>query len=238
MIGKELGHSFSANYFKNKFEIEQISDCIYRNFPLKRVEEILELIEKYSPEGLNVTIPYKEKVLPFLDKLSPDAKAIGAVNCISFNKGLLIGHNTDVIGFEKSLRPLLSIGHSNAIVLGTGGAAKAVVFVLRKLGIDFRLVSTQDKDGVMTYNQAEKQLQDFPLIINTTPVGTFPNSGDCPLSNLNGIGVNHLVYDLIYNPEKTCLLSQAEGRGAQIKNGLEMLEIQAEESWKIWTTYA
>ncbi len=234
LIGKELNHSFSPSYFEEKFAIEGRDDCQYLPFPLKRVEDFVLLIRDYSLNGLNVTIPYKQSIIPFLDELTNAAKSIQAVNCISFKQGKLIGHNTDVIGFERSLAPLLNTSQGNALVLGSGGAAKAVAFVLKKLEIPFNFVSRQEREGVMTYESIKSCLEDFPLIINATPVGTYPAIEDCPLSSLDGIGKNHLIYDLIYNPENTKLLAQAADRGATVKSGLEMLKIQAEESWKIW----
>ncbi len=234
LIGKELNHSFSPSYFEEKFAIEGRDDCQYLPFPLKRVEDFVLLIRDYSLNGLNVTIPYKQSIIPFLDELTNAAKSIQAVNCISFKQGKLIGHNTDVIGFERSLAPLLNTSQGNALVLGSGGAAKAVAFVLKKLEIPFNFVSRQEREGVMTYESIKSCLEDFPLIINATPVGTYPAIEDCPLSSLDGIGKDHLIYDLIYNPENTKLLAQAADRGATVKSGLEMLKIQAEESWKIW----
>lgn len=235
LIGKELNHSFSPSYFEEKFAIEGSDDCQYLPFPLKRVEDFVNLISDYSLNGLNVTIPYKQSIIPFLDELTNAAKSIQAVNCVSFKQGKLIGHNTDVIGFERSLAPLLNTSHSNALVLGSGGAAKAVAFVLKKLQIPYNFVSRQEREGFMTYEGIKSCLEEFPLIINATPVGTYPAIEDCPLSSLDGIGKDHLIYDLIYNPENTKLLVQAAHRGATVKSGLEMLKIQAEESWKIWT---
>ena len=234
LIGKELNHSFSPSYFEKKFAIEGRDDCQYLPFPLKRVEDFVHLIRDYSLNGLNVTIPYKQSIIPFLDELTNAAKSIQAVNCISFKQGKLIGHNTDVIGFERSLVPLLNTSQSNALVLGSGGAAKAVAFVLKKLETPFNFVSRQEREGFMTYESIKSCLEEFPLIINATPVGTNPAIEDCPLSSLDGIGKDHLIYDLIYNPENTKLLVQAANRGATVKSGLEMLKIQAEESWKIW----
>lgn len=236
LIGKDLRHSFSEKYFTTKFKKASITGAVYQNFPLDSINEFPKLVKEIRPLGLNVTIPYKEEIIPFLDDLSSEAQAVGAVNCIQFQDGKLHGHNTDVIGFEKSLKPLLNDAHSDAIILGTGGAAKAVVHILKKIGIRSQFVSTQANPDYLTYSEAEKQLASFPLIINTTPVGTFPNTEDSPLRSLKGVGEKHLVYDLIYNPALTCLLSQAKQLGAHTKNGLEMLEIQAEESWKIWNS--
>jgi shikimate dehydrogenase len=234
LIGKSLSHSFSPLYFEEKLEREEIIDVQYLSFPLKSIEDFPTLLEEYNISGLNVTIPYKQEIIPYLDELRGAAAEIKAVNCIAFEDGKLIGYNTDVIGFERSISPLLNNGHSNAIVLGTGGAAQAIAFVLRKLKIEYTFVSRQNNKDFLNFEAAERLLSEFPLIINTTPIGTHPNEADCPLSTLDGIGPEHLVYDLIYNPETSKLLAQASDRGASIKNGLEMLQIQAEESWKIW----
>ncbi len=234
LIGKKLSHSFSPKYFEEKFDREDISDAQYLLFPLENILEFPALIRDYALSGLNVTIPYKQDILPFIDELSAEASEIQAVNCIAFDEGKLIGYNTDVIGFEQSLIPFLNEGHSIAMILGTGGAAHAVAFVLKKLEIPFRFVSRQKGQGFLSYEEAEGSLMDYSLIINTTPLGSFPNEDGCPLESFNGIGEGHLIYDLVYNPEKTALLKKAEAQGATIKNGLEMLEIQAEESWKIW----
>ena len=234
IIGKSLTHSFSPSYFKEKFERENIQDSQYLSFPLANIQDFPKLLEGYNISGLNVTIPYKQEIIPFLDELRGAAEEIQAVNCIAFEKGKLIGYNTDVIGFERSIEPLLNDGHSYAMIMGTGGAAQAAAFVLRKLHIDYTFVSRQNNDEFLSYEVAEALLSEFPIIINTTPLGTHPNEEDCPLSFFDGIGKEHLVYDLIYNPETTKLLAQCADRGATIKNGLEMLEIQAEESWKIW----
>jgi len=237
LIGKKLDHSFSPAYFNRKFEKEGLSSCRYELFPLAEIQDFLALVKARDLDGLNVTIPYKQAIVPFLDELSEDAKAIGAVNCIAFKGDKFIGHNTDVIGFEQSLTPLLH-GQTNqsALVLGTGGASNAIAFVLNKLNIPYKLVSRNPKTDSLSYAEAEKLLRDYSLIINTTPVGTYPNMQDCPLNSLEGIGKNHLVYDLIYNPPTTSLLEQSSALGARTKNGQEMLEIQAEESWNIWKT--
>lgn len=237
LIGKKLDYSFSPAYFNKKFEKEGLSSCRYELFPLDEIQDFLALVQARDLDGLNVTIPYKQAIIPFLDELSEDAKAIGAVNCIAFKGNRLIGHNTDVVGFERSLTPLLRGQTSqSALVFGTGGASNAITFVLNKLNIPYKLVSRNPKTNAIGYAKAKKQLRDYSLIINTTPVGTYPNMQDCPLNSLEGVGKNHLVYDLIYNPAITSLLEQSSALGARTKNGQEMLEIQAEESWKIWQT--
>jgi shikimate dehydrogenase len=182
-----------------------------------------------------VTIPYKESVLPFLNSVTPAVKQIGACNCIKITEGYLVGHNTDVIGFEESLKPLLKPEVRKALILGTGGAAKAVAWVLKKLDIDFQLVSRKRGGEVLCYTDiSPKMLKEIPLIINTTPLGMQPNIFDKPSLPYGAIVPGHLCYDLIYNPEKTSFLAACEAEGAVIKNGLEMLEIQAKESWIIW----
>lgn len=237
LIGKKLDHSFSPDYFKKKFQRENLSDCSYELFPLVEIQDFLSLIKSRELAGLNVTIPYKQAIIPFLDDLSEEAQAIQAVNCIAFEGAKLKGYNTDVIGFEQSLKPLLNEQvRQGALVLGTGGASKAVAYVLQKLNIAYSFVSRNPSSGELSYEQAEARLLDFPLIINTTPLGTYPNIDGCPLKTMQGIGQGHLIYDLVYNPTATALLRNASALGARTKNGMEMLEIQAEESWKIWHT--
>lgn len=236
LIGYPLSHSFSRNYFTNKFALEGIRDCEYHLFPLKSINELSQLISE-NPNlcGLNVTIPYKESVLPFLNSVTPAVKQIGACNCIKIIESNLVGFNTDVIGFEESIKPLLRPEVRKALILGTGGAAKAVAWVLKKLGIDFQYVSRKRGAEVLLYSDlSEEMLAGIPLIINTTPLGMQPNILEKPSLPYGGIAPGHLCYDLIYNPEKTSFLASCEAEGAVIKNGLEMLEIQAKESWRIW----
>lgn len=236
LIGFPLSHSFSKNYFTNKFALEGIRDCEYHLFPLKSIHELLQLIsENPNLSGLNVTIPYKEAVIPFLDSVTPVVKEIGACNCIKISEGNLVGYNTDVIGFEESIKPLLKPEIRKALILGTGGAAKAVAWVLKQLGIDFQYVSRKRSGGVLSYTDiSPEMLKEIPLIINTTPLGMQPNIFDKPSLPYGAIVSGHLCYDLIYNPEKTSFLAACEAEGAVIKNGFEMLEIQAKESWRIW----
>lgn len=238
LIGYPLSHSFSKRYFTEKFEREGITDCSYELFPIESIQSF-PLLLKNHPQlaGLNVTIPYKESVLPYLTDLTAAVQDIRACNCIKISDGALIGCNTDVIGFERSLKPLLKTSHKRALILGTGGAAKAVAWVLTQLGIDYQLVSRKPGGNVLSYEQLlpEVFLQ-FSLIINTTPVGMQPNVGQCPSLPYELINQDFLCYDLIYNPLKTEFLRIAEEKGAVAKNGLEMLEIQAEEGWKIWNT--
>jgi shikimate dehydrogenase len=237
LIGYPLGHSFSKKYFEEKFANEKLQDCAFDLFPIKEIEEFKDLIAKQSNlVGLAVTIPHKETVIPFIDKLSDAAKEIGAVNCIQFKNGKTIGYNTDVIGFEKSLRPLLQQQHAKALILGTGGASKAIQYVLKNLGIDFLLVSRTKTDSTITYEDiSEEILQSHLLIINTTPLGMSPKGEGFPNLSYQFLTPKHLLYDLIYKPEKTLFLQKGEQQGCIIKNGFEMLILQAEENWIIWT---
>lgn len=235
LIGKELTHSFSPKYFSNKFLAENII-AKYNLFPLNDIKEFSNLLkENKFLKGLNVTIPYKESIIPFLNEIDKTASDINAVNTIKFTDNKLIGFNTDVIGFEKSLKPLLKNHHKKALIFGTGGASKAVCFVLKKLKIKYKIVSR--KKSFLQYNQIDKVLlKEYSILINTTPLGMFPNIERKININYNGISNKHLVYDLIYNPLETTFLFSAKQQGAIIKNGLEMLEIQAEESWKLWNS--
>jgi shikimate dehydrogenase len=237
LIGRPLTHSFSKTYFSEKFSKEEIRDCVYENFPLNTIEELTTLINSRSDlKGLNVTIPYKEQVLPFLHEQNDVVKEIGACNCIRIKGGKLYGFNTDVIGFTQSLQPHLKPHHTKALILGTGGAAKAVEYSLKPLGIEYRLVS-RDRSKGMTYSDIdEKVLSEHLLIINTTPVGMHPNVDDAPNLPYQFLSTGHLLFDLIYNPAKTKFLLQGEKRGATVLNGHQMLIIQAEESWKIWNS--
>ena len=241
LIGYPLKHSFSEKYFNDKFRKERITDCSYKLFPLAEINQLPDIIkENPSICGLNVTIPYKESVIPYLDESDEQAKTVGAVNCIKIikqnEKNKLIGFNTDIIGFEDSLKPVLKTWHRQAIILGTGGGAKAVAYVLRKLGISFKYVSRNPGNSdTIGYPEINKQIiQDHLLIINTTPLGMFPNTGAFPQIPYGQLGRRHLLFDLIYNPELTLFLQKGKKQGATIKNGLEMLHIQAEKSWEIW----
>lgn len=237
LIGYPLGHSFSKGYFNTKFEKEGIP-AVYENYPIRSIDELPVLLEKYPfLEGLNVTIPYKEKVIPFLDVRSPVVEAIGACNCIKIKNGRLAGYNTDVTGFEMSLRKFLQPTHNRAFVLGTGGASKAVQYVLSNLRIPFTVISRKSdlSKGILDYASLTKdQFQTTPLWINTTPLGMHPNEHECPPMDYSCIGEGHYLYDLVYNPAETLFLSAGKARGAVIENGHDMLLIQAEEGWKIW----
>jgi len=234
LIGYPLSHSFSPTYFKKKFERLGITNTQYDIYPIDTIEKVLPLIKQLK--GINVTIPYKKLVMPFLDHISPEAKAIGAVNTIYINPdGTTIGYNSDVYGFEQSLSPLLKPNHRNALVLGSGGAALAVCFVLKKLNIEFSLVSRHKKEGVLTYEEISHTiLKNHPLIINTTPLGMSPHLDKCPDIPYEALDAHHLLYDLVYNPEETLFLKKGKAKGAVIKNGTEMLHLQAEKSWSIW----
>lgn len=240
LIGKKLGHSFSADFFNKKFADENIDER-YELLPIPSIKD-LPLLLKNNPglKGLNVTIPYKQEVIPFLTELSEEAKEIGAVNVIKIvNKGdlrELIGYNSDSIGFEQSLKPLLRADISQALILGTGGASKAVEYVLKKLGIKYKFVSRQLREGFLTYDQLDRSvISKNRLIVNTTPLGMFPDTDTCPPLPYQFINNSHLCYDLVYNPAETEFLKRCKNQGAEIKNGLEMLERQALAAWEIWT---
>lgn len=233
LIGFPLAHSFSEKYFSEKFKKENITDCRFKNFPLRTIEEFPALIRNEPALcGLNVTIPYKESVIKYLDDLDEDAKKIGAVNCIKISQKLT-GYNTDSFAFEQSLKPLLKPEHRQALILGTGGAAKAVSFILDGAKIRFRFVSRTKGD--FSYSELNRQiLSDSLLIINTTPLGMFPETNACPDIPYQFLTPRHLLYDLIYNPEETLFLKKGKEKGTQIKNGLEMFRLQAEKTWEIW----
>ncbi|WP_242206021.1 shikimate dehydrogenase family protein [Aestuariivivens insulae] len=240
LLGKNISYSFSRAYFKSKFEREGISDYSYENFDLEHIDLLPSTI-KANPnlKGLNVTIPYKQEVIPFLDKLDKKAEEIGAVNTIKItNDGKLIGHNTDCYGFEKSLSPLLNPKHKSALILGTGGASKAIAYSLKKLGISYKYVSRKASEHVsFTYTDlTETIIKQHLIIINCTPLGTFPNIEDCPSIPYHAITKDHVLYDLIYNPEETTFLKRGKANGATICNGQKMLELQAEKSWSIWSS--
>ncbi len=234
LIGQSLKHSFSRDYFTRKFEKLGL-DHSYRNFELAHIDEFPKLVqEKPGLRGLNVTIPYKQQIIPFLSGLSPESEAIGAVNTVLIQKGEYRGFNTDAYGFEKSLIPLLQAHHSKALILGTGGASLAVAHVLQKLGISFVKVSRQPTSREVDYSKASQLTNQYFVIINATPLGTFPHVTQQPPLDMKGINGKHLCYDLIYNPAESQWLKEARQKGAITKNGLEMLELQAEKAWEIW----
>lgn len=236
LIGYPLSHSFSKGFFSEKFAKEGIKDCLYDSFPIPAIDEFPALLTQYPEiQGLNVTIPYKEAVMSFLDELSPAAARIKAVNCIHFKDGRKIGYNTDAIGFRRSLEPLLQSHHNKALVLGTGGAAKAVQYVLNDLQIPYRMVSRKASPDTLAYEQLDEELMSsHRLIVNTTPLGMYPHVDAAPELPYHLITSRHLLYDLIYNPAITTFLQKGADKGAVIKNGHEMLILQAEASWEIW----
>jgi shikimate dehydrogenase len=238
LIGFPLSHSFSKKYFTEKFLKEQIDNCSYELYPLSSVNELPGLLEEHpNLAGLNVTIPYKEVVVPFLTACSAAVQETGACNCIKIQDGKLLGFNTDVIGFEQTLVPLLQQHHRQALILGTGGAAKAVAWVCKKNGIPVQYVSRTKGEQTIGYEDLTKELLErYPIIINTTPLGMQPNVDAMPSVNFEWVSNRHLCIDLIYNPAKTRFLTLAEQAGATIENGMRMLVIQAEESWKIWNS--
>lgn len=238
IIGFPLAHSFSPDYFNKKFK-EEKRPAVYRKFELKRIEEFPQIL-KGQPDlrGLNVTAPYKKSIIPYLDETEEAAKKINAVNCIRIESGKLYGYNTDISGFEKSLAPLLTPDHKKALILGTGGSAQAVKYVLEKLHIAYLSVSRKPATDTVTYqNLTPEIIQESLLIINTTPLGMHPDVQALPDIPYQALSRRHLLFDLIYNPEETRFLKSGKQQGAIIKNGLEMLYVQAEESWKIWTGF-
>ena len=237
LLGRNINYSFSKGYFTDKFSNENFEGCTYENFDIPEINAFPQIIKSTSDlKGLNVTIPYKEVVMPFLDKLSKKAAVIGAVNTIKITKkGKLKGYNTDYYGFKKSLKPLLQSHHKKALILGTGGASKGVGFALDELGIPYTFVSRAAKDNAIDYDTINASTFDeYQIIINSTPVGTSPNTEAFPLIPYEYFTKNHIAYDLIYNPAETQFLKKAAAQGAEIKNGLDMLIFQAEKAWAIW----
>ncbi|MDI1354578.1 MAG: shikimate dehydrogenase [bacterium] len=240
LIGRSLSHSFSKSYFEKKFNDLQLKDHSFENFELATIEDFKPLL-KNNPNlnGVSVTIPYKETIMPFLDELSMEAKEIGAVNCISFKNRKLMGHNTDVYGFSQSIKPFLDANHERALILGTGGASKAVAYALKKVGVEVYFVSSSPKKTENTFSYAEindRILNAFKLIVNTTPLGTFPKTNECPPLPYEFLTPLHLAYDLVYNPAETLFLKKAKEQGAISVNGVSMLHLQAEKSWEIWNS--
>lgn len=238
LLGKNISYSFSKDYFKKKFINEGIKDVTYENFDIEDISLFPSIIRNTKDlKGMNVTIPYKESVIPYLDKLNQKAKAIGAVNTIKItNKGKLVGYNTDCYGFKNSIQPYLSKMHKSALILGTGGASKAVIYTLQKLGIKCNYVSrTKSSKVCFTYSDLnEDVIKEHLVIVNCTPVGTFPNINDCPDIPYEAITSNHILYDLIYNPNQTKFLKYGAEKKAITINGLNMLKLQAEKAWSIW----
>jgi shikimate dehydrogenase len=241
LIGKKVSHSFSKSYFEDKFRKLGINDHSYSLFPLEDISQFPALLEQ-NPNlvGINVTIPYKEQVIPYLTGLDITAKETGAVNCIKIiSPTERIGYNTDAFGFQQSIKPFLEPQHDKALILGTGGAARAVYFVLWSIGVECWFVSRnnqQGKENVFTYDQMSNEImRHFKLIINTTPIGMYPDIHSCPPIPFQTVGSQHLLYDLIYNPEETEFIKKAKQQGAVAVNGLSMLYHQADKAWEIWT---
>lgn len=237
LLGRNISYSFSKGHFTTKFEKENYAGYTYENFDIQEISGFPEIIKKTANlSGLNVTIPYKEEVIPFLDKLSKKAAKIGAVNTIKFTKkGKLKGYNTDYYGFLKSLSPLLQEHHKKALILGTGGASKGVAFALEELGIEYVFVSRKASEKAIDYSQiTAAAFEEYQIVINSTPIGTSPNIEACPEIPYDFFTEKHIAYDLIYNPAETQFLKNAKAKGAQIKNGLDMLIFQAEKAWEIW----
>lgn len=239
LLGRNINYSFSKGYFTEKFTNENFEGCTYENFDIQEITIFPDII-KNNPDlkGMNVTIPYKEVVIPFLDKLSKKAALIGAVNTIKISKkGKLKGYNTDYYGFIESLKPLLQPHHKKALILGTGGASKGVAFALDELGMAYTFVSREAKENAISYDQINATtFGDFQVIINTSPVGTSPNTEAFPLIPYDYFTKKHIAYDLIYNPAETQFLKKAAAQGAKTKNGQDMLVFQAEKAWEIWNT--
>jgi shikimate dehydrogenase len=239
LIGFPLGHSFSISYFNEKFQNEGI-DAVYENFEIPDIEQLKEILSvNPNLKGLNVTIPYKEKVFAYLDNISPEARAIGAVNVIKVshngNNIKLTGYNSDVIGFTRSIEPLIERHHKKALILGTGGASKAIRYGLKSLGIETLYVSRSPRQGVITYNDITPEIiKEYNVIVNCTPLGMFPKIDYCPPLPYEAMDSHTLLYDLIYNPDETLFMTKGKAQGATVKNGLEMLLLQAFASWEFW----
>ena len=240
LLGRDISYSFSRGYFSKKFTQLNLENHNYVNFDLPRIEDFPSILEDNEGVwGINVTIPYKEGVMPYLDKIDKTAKEIGAVNTIKITKrGNLKGYNSDVVGFEKSIKPLLKKHHKKALILGTGGASKAIAYALKRNGIKYKFVSRNPEGKKqISYNVLSQEIiEDYTVIVNSTPLGTSPDIDKCPAIPYQFLTSKHLLYDLIYNPEVSKFLSNGKEKGAIIKNGYEMLELQAEESWRIWNS--
>ncbi len=246
VIGKPLIHSFSKAYFENKFRKEKIESCSFHAYELEAISDFPQFVENESPVGVTVTIPYKQSIIPYLDELDEEVQKVGAVNVVKCiyaehtqqKKPFMKGYNTDIYGFEISLKPLLQPKHKKALVLGTGGASLAVAYVLEKLGINFLYVSREPKNNqTIAYSDLSfSHITSHLLLINTTPVGMYPHISETPFVLSEYLTSDHICYDLVYNPERTLFLQQAEKRGAIIKNGIEMLHRQADKAWEIWNS--
>lgn len=235
LLGRNISYSFSRGYFTQKFEDLGLGDHSYENFDIQDISEFGTVLSQDNIRGLNVTIPYKEAVLPYLAQLDEKAREIGAVNTIKMTRNGPIGYNTDAHGFQKSMEALVQPHHTKALILGTGGASKAVNYVLQQMGIQPTYVSRSKEPGRFTYGELDRDiLAEYHLIVNCTPLGTFPKVEEKPPIPYQFIGQRHLLFDLIYNPEKTTFLALGEAQGAGIGNGLGMLKWQAEKAWEIW----
>jgi shikimate dehydrogenase len=236
LIGYPLSHSFSQRYFTEKFAKESIEGVVYENYSIAQIDQLKNILEQqHDLCGFNVTIPYKKEVLAFLSSASPVVEEMGACNCVKIENGRLVGHNTDVVGFEQSLLPYLKAHHQRALVLGTGGAAAAVAYVFRQREIPFQYVSRTKSATSLAYDDLDEDLmRNHTLVINTTPLGMSPLVDQYPPIPFQWINEQHHCFDLIYNPAETLFLQKAKAAGASIQNGAEMLVIQAEESWRIW----
>lgn len=241
LIGKSLSHSFSKSYLEEKFIKENKSDFLYTNFDLEYLDTFSELVSKHHLLGLNVTKPYKEAIIPFLNELDVTAKEIGAVNCIKItwqnDTPFLKGYNTDYYGFAQSIKPFLEPIHQRALILGTGGASKAIAYALKNVGIEVYYVTSGEKKAANYFNYSdlnEHVLKAFKLIVNCTPLGMYPKTDTCPNIPFEFLTAEHLLYDLIYNPEETLFLQKGKAKGAVTINGLNMLKLQADKAWEIW----
>ena len=235
IIGNPLGHSFSKGFFTEKFAREGI-DAQYLNFQIPEIGKLTDVL-KENPElrGINVTLPYKTEVIPFLDELSDEAREIGAVNVVQIRNGHLKGFNSDIIGFTRSIQPLLKPHHKKALILGTGGASRAIRVGLTRLGLEWKYVSRTPREGMSTYdNITAETLKEYKVIVNCSPVGMFPKVDECPAIPYEFLTADNLLYDLVYNPEDTLFLKRGREQGARGKNGLEMLHLQAIASWEFW----
>ncbi|MBI9040704.1 shikimate dehydrogenase [Lutibacter sp.] len=240
LIGKDISYSFSPTYFAEKFKKLGLENHKYFNFDIPEIEEFPFILyhREHEFKGLNVTIPYKESILRYLNEIDQEAKEIGAVNTIKItDDNKLIGYNTDVYGFQKSIEPVIKKHHKKALILGTGGASKAVNFAFKKMGIEVKFVSRNVSDNALLYSLLTKEiLEEYTIIVNCSPVGTHPKVDEAPNIPYQFINENHLLFDLIYNPSETKFLKEGKSRGATIKNGNDMLELQAEKSWEIWNS--
>ena len=236
LIGKGIEYSFSKNYFNDKFKTDGLNNHLYKNYDCENIDQVAKILKKKKIKGLNVTIPYKEKIIPYLDDISKEAKDIMAVNTICFGEeGKLLGHNTDCYGFKKSLFENIKKKTNNALIFGTGGSSKAVKYVLKENLVKYHTVSRDKKKGDFIYGDLNRDIfSNHQLIINTTPLGTYPNIESCPDINYDFITKEHILFDLIYNPKKTKFLKNGKMKGAKIVNGYDMLIYQAEKSWSIW----